>query len=96
MPSKARSIASLTRKRHEDQRGTAHERGYDARWKEARLQFIGEHPLCVECESGGRLEAASVVDHVVPHRGDVSLFWDIANWQSLCKRCHDRKTRSGA
>ncbi|WP_143035082.1 HNH endonuclease [Marininema mesophilum] len=20
------------------------------------------------------------------------LFWDKDNWQSLCKRCHDRKT----
>jgi len=33
--------------------------------------------------------AASVVDHIVAHRGDQELFWDQSNWQSLCKPCHD-------
>lgn len=33
--------------------------------------------------------AASVVDHKIAHRGDMTLFWDKANWQSLCKPCHD-------
>jgi len=36
--------------------------------------------------------AATVVDHVTPHKGDKVLFWDRLNWQALCKRCHDRKT----
>jgi 5-methylcytosine-specific restriction protein A len=36
--------------------------------------------------------AATVVDHVVPHRGDAALFWDEVNWAALCKRCHDAKT----
>lgn len=35
---------------------------------------------------------AEVVDHIVPHKGDLSLFWSRSNWQSLCKRCHDIKT----
>lgn len=35
---------------------------------------------------------ANVVDHIKPHRGDKVLFWDSANWQPLCKECHDRKT----
>jgi 5-methylcytosine-specific restriction protein A len=35
---------------------------------------------------------ATVVDHIVPHRGDPVLFWDEANWQGLCKLCHDAKT----
>jgi len=30
-----------------------------------------------------------VVDHIVPHRGDQELFRDPANWQALCKLCHD-------
>ena len=34
----------------------------------------------------------TVVDHIVPHRGDQKLFWDKSNWQPLCKACHDRKT----
>ena len=31
---------------------------------------------------------ASVVDHSVPHRGDMMLFWDKALWQSLCSTHH--------
>ena len=38
------------------------------------------------------MRAASVVDHRVPHRGDMALFWDSSNWQSMAKECHDRKT----
>ncbi|MGL4573939.1 MAG: HNH endonuclease [Burkholderiaceae bacterium] len=34
--------------------------------------------------------ASSVVDHIVPHRGDLLLFWRRSNWQALCKPCHDR------
>jgi 5-methylcytosine-specific restriction endonuclease McrA len=41
------------------------------------------------CQVQNRLTVATVVDHIVPHKGDQALFWDHANWQSLCKRCHD-------
>ena len=33
--------------------------------------------------------------HVTPHKGNRELFWDIrGNWQTLCARCHGRKTKS--
>lgn len=64
-------------------------RGYDARWRKYRLQFLAEHPLCVMCKQVGRTEAATVVDHVQPHRGDMALFWEPTNHQALCKPCHD-------
>lgn len=35
---------------------------------------------------------ATVVDHNIPHKGNKVLFWDVSNWQSLCKACHDAKT----
>ena len=41
------------------------------------------------------LTPATVVDHVIPHRGDRKLFWDEQNWQPLCKECHDKKTGQG-
>jgi len=41
------------------------------------------------CEAQGKVMAATVVDHIVPHKRDWNLFWDSANWQSLCKRHHD-------
>jgi len=40
------------------------------------------------------LVLATVVDHISPHKGDSDLFWDRANWQSLCESCHNRKTAS--
>jgi 5-methylcytosine-specific restriction protein A len=46
----------------------------------------------VPCAAAGLLEPATVVDHVVPHRGDPVLFWNETNWQGQCKPCHDAKT----
>lgn len=36
------------------------------------------------------LPYANVVDHSVPHRGDMVLFWDSSKWQSLCATHHSR------
>lgn len=79
----------------EQWRGSAAARGYDGRWQKARKAYLSAHPVCVECLKGGRVEAATVVDHIQPHRGDQRLFWDTNNWQALCKRCHDQKTARG-
>ena len=73
-------------------RGGADARGYNAEWRRARKAFLKEHPLCAECMLKGRLAPATVVDHIIPHRGDKRLFWDEHNWQALCKNCHDQKT----
>lgn len=78
-----------------DNRPSAASRGYGSDWRDARLAFLADHPLCAQCEREGRLTGADVVDHITPHRGDAGLFWDEGNWQSLCKRCHDRKTGRG-
>jgi len=47
------------------------------------------HPLCIGCVAVGRLTAVEVTDHIVPHRGDPTLFWDETNWQSACAWHHD-------
>jgi 5-methylcytosine-specific restriction protein A len=80
--------------RNADSRPNFRRRGYGAAWDKARLVFIAAHPLCVECERKGLLVAAYAVDHIVPHRGDMKVFWDYDNWQSLCRSCHARKSRS--
>lgn len=82
---------ALHPKEPEDRRH-ASARGYDRRWQSARLVFLAEHPLCEECMKEGRYVKATVVDHIIPHRGDRELFWDQDNWQSLCKHHHDVKT----
>lgn len=66
---------------------------YDARWQRYRIGFLINNPLCRMCLVGvGRLNPSAVVDHIIPHRGDIDLFWDQLNHQPLCKACHDSKT----
>lgn len=65
------------------QRPSAHRRGYTKRWQTASKSFLLHHPFCVRCRQQGRLTPATVVDHIIPHRGDQKLFWDESN---------DRKT----
>ena len=90
-PLGARSAAAV-KAELEGQRPSAARRGYGPRWRRARAAYLARHPLGVSCGAAGRLEPATVVDHIVPHKGDSVLFWDRANWQSMCKSCHDAKT----
>ena len=73
-------------------RATAHERGYTSKWQRLSKLYLKTNPLCVECKRRGRLTPATVVDHIVPHRGNEQLMWSESNWQALCKPCHDKKT----
>jgi 5-methylcytosine-specific restriction enzyme A len=60
-------------------------RGYDREWQRIRAAQLRRQP---ECEMCG--EPATDVDHILPLRkgGDNG----VGNLQSLCKRCHSRKT----
>lgn len=79
-------------KSSDDRRMSSSERGYTGAWQKARRYYLQAHPLCRQHEAQGRIVAASVVDHIKPHKGDKALFWDSSNWQPLCKHCHDSKT----
>ena len=88
------------------QRGSASSRGYGHKWRLASAEFKVNNPLCVACLSLNKVEAAKVVDHIVPHKlSDAiasgnkeriakayQLFWRRSNWQALCIVCHNRKT----
>ena len=76
-------------------RKSSSSRGYDRKWGVARLRYLARHPLCVECEQAGRIKPATVVDHIIPHKGDKKLFWLVSNWQSLCRFHHNSKTGRG-
>lgn len=62
------------------------------RWQRLRKKVLLASPLCSECARQGKITPATVVDHIVPHKGNLELFWDENNLQALCKSCHDRKT----
>jgi 5-methylcytosine-specific restriction endonuclease McrA len=74
---------------YDARRGSARERGYTVEWDKAALFFRRQHPLCLGCEAVGRITATEVVDHVVPHKGDMVLFWDQSRWQPACRFHHD-------
>jgi 5-methylcytosine-specific restriction enzyme A len=67
----------------------AHDRGYDRRWKRVSREFLWRRPWCVGCLAIGVKRRATLVDHIVPHHGDKSRFWDSTNWQPLCAWHHN-------
>lgn len=73
-------------------RPSATKRGYGSKWQRVSKAYLRKHPLCVKCLAEGRFVSATVVDHIIPHRGNPTLMWSESNWQALCKHCHDRKT----
>jgi len=86
--------ASIT-KRHvvaEQVRLSSNDRGYNYRWQQTRLGYLRKHPLCVHCQALGRVTVATDLDHIVPHKGDMEMFWQSSNWQGLCSYHHKLKT----
>ena len=77
---------------HTKDRAHAAERGYGAKWQRERRKFLESNPFCVKCYEEGHITMATIVDHIVPHRGDQKLFWDRGNWQPLCEHHHNVKT----
>lgn len=62
---------------------------YRYKWEKARKVFLSSNPLCVMCQQQGLIVRANVVDHIIPHCGDMNLFWDRKNWQALCVDHHN-------
>lgn len=87
-------LPMLTARAPEKPRESSTARGYGYKWQQARAGWLQKSPLCVRCEARGRVVVATDVDHIKPHRGDMALFWDRSNWQSLCASCHSVKTSS--
>lgn len=88
------SCASRRKRESDSHRPPARKRGYDSQWDKARRGYLARHPYCVMCEAEGQQVLATVVDHIVPHRGDNALFWDRSNWASLCQphHCGDKQS----
>lgn len=63
------------------------------RWRRFRDWYIRKHPLCEICLSQGIHETAVIVDHVIELK-DGGARYDEENAQSLCRACHNRKTKA--
>lgn len=57
-------------------------------WRRLRILKLHGDPMCERCLR----EPATEVDHKIAHKGDWTLFLTLSNLQSLCHRCHSRKT----
>ncbi|MCP3669474.1 MAG: HNH endonuclease [Gammaproteobacteria bacterium] len=62
---------------------------YNYKWRQASKRFLKQTPMCAMCIDRGQATPSAIVDHITPHRGNQGLFWDVSNWQALCKHCHD-------
>ena len=81
-----------TYKRQRDERPSWYRLYECKRWRDQRLIYLMDNPLCVVCAKDGRITPANTIDHIIDHKGCYDLFWDVSNWQSTCASCHSKKT----
>jgi 5-methylcytosine-specific restriction protein A len=87
-------ICQQRRKAEADKRRpSAQARGYDSKWQRESRAFLAL-PMTRLCACGcGRV--ADCVDHKIPHRGDMKLFWSRSNWQPMASSpCHSSRKQS--
>lgn len=58
-----------------------------SRWRQLRASFLRSYPTCFICGN-----KATIADHIIPHKGNINLFYDANNLQPMCWSCHSRKT----
>ncbi|AQQ67478.1 HNH endonuclease [Microbulbifer agarilyticus] len=73
-------------------RGSAHQRGYGARWKRIRDRvMLRDRHLCQPCERENRITPAKAVDHIIPKfEGGTDAD---SNLEAICDPCHRKKTQ---
>jgi 5-methylcytosine-specific restriction protein A len=57
-------------------------------WRKRAKHQLRSQPLCEVCLKDGRIHAATIADHVEPHKGDQQKFF-FGELQSLCKLHHE-------
>ena len=71
---------------------------HSRRWRILRDQIMArDNYLCQMCQQPiiPRDPALGAhIDHRKPHNGDIELFWDVDNLQTLHQQCHTYKTRA--
>lgn len=64
-----------------------HKLYYTNTWKKLRVKKLSMSATCEHCNAVGQ-----EIDHIIDHKGDRNLFYDLENLQTLCTPCHSRKT----
>lgn len=79
--------------REPDERASAQERGYDARWAAFSRQYLEKHPTCAICGA-----PSEVTDHKDITAKVMMDLWgrfdlDESHYQALCRSCNAKKAR---
>ena len=75
-------------------RGSAHQRGYTARWARYSRAFLArpENAFCTLHLDDGCAGVAQCVDHIIPPASpEDPLFWEGGNHQPACIHCNSVK-----
>jgi 5-methylcytosine-specific restriction protein A len=78
---------------YDQQRGTAHQRGYTKKWDKGRIPFFNcpENQFCY-IKGPNCLGIANVKEHIIPPEGpDDPLFNDESNFGAACVPCNSWK-----
>jgi 5-methylcytosine-specific restriction protein A len=59
-------------------------------WRVVREEHLRLEPFCRKCKEQGIHTLGNVVDHIKPHRGDMDLFFEKKNLQTLCGSHHSK------
>ena len=63
-----------------------------AAWQKLRAHHLRANPYCVQCMELGITESEHLaVDHITEHKGNLKLFWDPDNLQTLCRFHNSQK-----
>lgn len=91
MPTAPKTFRSTERRKEREQwRGSKQQRGYGGEWERISKLKRDQCPVCEVCNDA----AAVDVDHVVPFNGvNDPLRTEWRNLMSVCRGCHNRKTR---
>lgn len=83
------------RGQYDQERGSAASRGYDRKWREFRILYLQDHPLCVDCLIENVVRAAEEIHHTIKVRKRPDLQYEESNLLALCKPHHSVRTARG-
>jgi 5-methylcytosine-specific restriction endonuclease McrA len=69
-------------------RGSARDRGYDARWQQFSASYRRKNPFCIFCMQENSYGLCDVVDHIIPLSDGGDKYAD-DNLQPCCNKHHN-------
>jgi len=86
---KCEAHRKAARKVSDAKRPSSSERGYDAKWRRTRAEYLARYP---DCEEPGCNELATDVDHIDGQGPNGPRGHDWSNLRSLCHPHHSKRT----